>query len=117
MPASRASAWRRCAGSASKIALVGSDTWATEVVPPEDPDRPYPVHLHLLVRNGIYNLENLDLEELASDKVHEFAFVFAPLLFKGATARRETPLPFGSRASAWVEHEEMPTDVSPEEKD
>ena len=32
-----------------KIVLVGSDTWATEVVPPEDPERPFPVHLMLLV--------------------------------------------------------------------
>ena len=51
-----------------KIVMVGTDTWATEVVPPEDPDRPFPVHQLLLVRHGIYNIENLDLEELARDK-------------------------------------------------
>src|SRR5262249_54568507 len=27
-----------------KIVMVGSETWATEVVPPEDEDRSFPVH-------------------------------------------------------------------------
>ncbi|MGP0069586.1 MAG: cyclase family protein [Isosphaeraceae bacterium] len=75
-----------------KIVLVGSDTWATEVVPPEDPDRPFPVHQELLTRHGIYNLENLDLEALARDKVHEFAFIFAPLRLKGATGSPGNPI-------------------------
>jgi kynurenine formamidase len=75
-----------------KIVLVGADTWATDVVPSEDPDRPFPVHLHLLVRHGIYNLENLDLEALARDKVHEFAFIFAPLRLKGATGSPGNPI-------------------------
>ncbi len=75
-----------------KIVLVGADTWATEVVPPEDPDRPFPVHQELLIRHGIYNLENLDLEGLARDKVYEFAFVFAPLRLKGATGSPGNPV-------------------------
>jgi kynurenine formamidase len=75
-----------------KIVLVGSDTWATEVVPPEDKDRPFEVHQLLLVRHGIYNLENLDLEELAGDKVYEFAFVFAPLRLKGASGSPGNPV-------------------------
>ncbi len=75
-----------------KIVLVGSDTWATEVVPPEDPERPFPVHLMLLVRAGIYNIENLDLEELAKDKAYEFAFIFAPLRLKGATGSPGNPI-------------------------
>jgi kynurenine formamidase len=75
-----------------KIVLVGTDTWAGEVVPPEDPDRPFPVHQLLLVRHGIYNLENLDLEELARDKVYEFAFIFAPLRLKGATGSPGNPI-------------------------
>jgi kynurenine formamidase len=75
-----------------KIVLVGSDSWATEVVPPENKDRPFEVHQLLLVRNGIYNLENLDLEELASDRVYEFAFIFAPLRLKGATGSPGNPI-------------------------
>ena len=93
MPASRASAWRRAQWLCDrKIVMVGTDTWATEVVPPEDPDLPYPVHLMLLVRHGIYNIENLDLEELAKDKVYEFAFIFAPLRLKGATGSPGNPI-------------------------
>jgi kynurenine formamidase len=75
-----------------KIALVGADTWATEVAPPENKDRPFEVHQLLLVRNGIYNLENLDLEALARDRVYEFAFVFAPLRLKGATGSPGNPI-------------------------
>jgi len=75
-----------------KITLVGGDTWATEVVPSEKKERPFEVHQLLLVRNGIYNLENLDLEELARDKVYEFAFIFAPLRLKGATGSPGNPI-------------------------
>ena len=75
-----------------KIVMVGADTWATEVVPPEDADRPYEVHQELLVRHGIYNLENLDLDGLAKDKAYEFAFIFAPLPIKGATGSPGNPI-------------------------
>ncbi|MBI3462411.1 MAG: cyclase family protein [Planctomycetes bacterium] len=75
-----------------KIVMTASDTWATEVVPHEDPDRQFEVHQWLLTRNGIYNLENLDLEGLAADKVYEFAFVFAPLRLKGATGSPGNPI-------------------------
>ena len=75
-----------------KITLVGGDSWATEVVPSENKERPFEVHQLLLVRNGIYNLENLDLEELARDKVYEFAFIFAPLRLKGATGSPGNPI-------------------------
>jgi kynurenine formamidase len=75
-----------------KIVMVGTDTWATEVVPPKDPDRPFPVHQLLLVRHGIYNIENLDLEELARDKAYEFALIFAPLRLKGATGSPGNPI-------------------------
>lgn len=75
-----------------KIVLVGSDSWATEVVPHEDPDRQFVVHQLLLTRNGIYNLENLDLEELAKERAYEFAFIFAPLRLKGATGSPGNPI-------------------------
>jgi kynurenine formamidase len=75
-----------------KISLVGSDTWATEVVPGEDADRPFPVHQWLIVRHGVYNLENLELSELAKDKVYQFAFVFSPLRLKGATGSPGNPI-------------------------
>ncbi|MGI8977740.1 MAG: hypothetical protein ACR2FY_00800 [Pirellulaceae bacterium] len=44
------------------------------------------------MRNGIYLLENLDLEDLAREKIHEFAFSFAPLRLKGATGSPGNPI-------------------------
>ena len=75
-----------------KVVLVGADTWAIEVVPPQDPERPFPVHQWNLVRHGIYHLENLDLEELSAAQVHEFAFIYAPLRLKGATGSPGNPI-------------------------
>jgi kynurenine formamidase len=75
-----------------EVCLVGSDNWAVEAVPSEDPQRPFEVHQWLLVRHGTYVLENLDLEELSREKVYEFAFVFAPLRLKGATGSPGNPI-------------------------
>ncbi|NNL51633.1 MAG: cyclase family protein, partial [Woeseiaceae bacterium] len=51
-----------------------------------------PVHQELIARRGIYNFENLNLAELAADKVYEFAFMFAPVKFKGATGSPGNPI-------------------------
>ena len=76
-----------------KVTLVGADTWALEVNPSSDKEHPVgSCHIHLLMRNGIYILENLDLEQLAAEKVHEFAFIFAPLKLKGATGSPGNPI-------------------------
>ena len=77
---------------AKELALVGSDTWATEVVPNPNPDLAFPVHQLLIPRNGIYIFENLRTEELARDRVYEFAFFFAPLRLKGASGSPANPL-------------------------
>ena len=44
-----------------------------------------PGHLILLVREGIYIIEALNLEELARDGVREFAFACLPLKLRGGT--------------------------------
>lgn len=75
-----------------KVVMVGSDTWGMEVFPSENKDRPVEVHQWLITRNGIYTLENLDLEALATDKVYEFAFIFAPLKLKGASGSPGNPI-------------------------
>ena len=75
-----------------KIAMTGADTWPVEVIPSEDPELVFPVHQELIWRRGIYNLENLDLAELAADQVYEFAFMFAPVKFKGATGSPGNPI-------------------------
>jgi kynurenine formamidase len=75
-----------------EVVMVGSDTWATEVVPNPDPQLAFPVHQLFLARNGIYIFENLVTEELARDNASEFAFMFAPLRLKGATGSPGNPL-------------------------
>ncbi len=74
--------------SSRKVFAVGSDTVAFERVPSPD----MPVHVHLLVENGIHIIECLNLEELAAARVHEFLFVAAPLKIEGGTGAPIRPL-------------------------
>jgi kynurenine formamidase len=72
---------------------VGSDTWATEVLPNPDPLCGFcVVHAQLLVRHGIVNHENLDLSELARDRVYRFMYVFTPVPIAGATGSPGAPI-------------------------
>lgn len=75
-----------------KASMVGSDQSGTEVQPSADQSQAYPVHQELMMKNGIFNLENLALEELARERVYEFLFVFTPVRFKGATGSPGRPL-------------------------
>jgi kynurenine formamidase len=78
--------------SEQKVAMVGSDTWGTEAVPGEDPHRPFECHLEWMVKQGITNLENLEVSQLIEDEVWEFLFVFSPLKIKGATGSPANPI-------------------------
>lgn len=75
-----------------KPAMVGSDTFTTEVMPNPDEELANPVHQELITKNGIWNLENMVFEELAQDEVYEFLFVFTPIRFKGATGSPGRPI-------------------------
>ena len=75
-----------------ELSLVGSDTWATEVVPNPNPDLAFVVHNELITKNGILNHENLDFTDLIKDRVSEFVYVFAPLRIKGATGSPGRPI-------------------------
>ena len=66
------------------VVAIGSDTWAVEVLPPENPQERFPVHGELLVKHGVYILENIRTGQLAEDKVHEFFFMLAAPKFVGA---------------------------------
>ena len=77
------------------VVATGTDTETYEVQPAPDPGptgNPQPVHTLLLIDNGIYLLESLDLEELARQKVYEFAFIALPLKIRGATASMVDPV-------------------------
>jgi hypothetical protein len=75
-----------------KASMVGSDQGGTEVQPNPDPGLVFPVHQELVMKNGIFNIENLALDELARDAAYEFLFVFTPVRFKGATGSPGRPL-------------------------
>ncbi len=74
--------------SAKGIFAAGSDTVAFERVPAAE----MPVHVHLLVENGIHIIEALNLEEISRERVYEFVFVAMPLKIRGATGSPIRPL-------------------------
>ena len=80
-----------------RVALTGGETVAYEQIPPGQGHALLPVHVLLLVEHGIPIVEMLNLERLATDGVHEFLFVLAPLKIVGATGSPVRPLAVVSR--------------------
>jgi kynurenine formamidase len=82
-PGERAARWL----AAKKIFLTGDDQMSYEVVPQQG--TVFPCHRILIADNGIYIVENLNLEELArvlaERNVYEFALVLNPPRIRGAT--------------------------------
>ena len=72
--------------------LVGADNWPVEVAPNPDPQLSLPVHQFMLVVQGIHLLENLKLDELASKRAYEFAFLVQPLKMQGFTGSAVAPI-------------------------
>ena len=75
-----------------QITMTGADTGPTEVMPNPNSDLVIPVHQELIMKNGIFNLENMDLESLSADKVYEFLFIFTPIRFVGASGSPGRPI-------------------------
>jgi kynurenine formamidase len=72
---------------------VGCDNVALDVVGHVDPELgTLPCHTILLIRNGIYIVENLALEELARERATEFLFVCLPLKMRGVTGSPVRPV-------------------------
>ena len=76
------------------VRAVGADNMAWDNMVERDPETKMALfgHAHLLVKHGIHIIENLNLEELAAAKIHEFGFVGVPLKFRGATGSPIRPL-------------------------
>jgi kynurenine formamidase len=72
--------------------LVGADTPPVEVSPNPDRQLSLPTHQIMLVVNGIHLLENMKLDELASKRAYEFAFVIQPLKIEGGTGSTVAPI-------------------------
>ncbi|HLJ85345.1 MAG TPA: cyclase family protein [Candidatus Angelobacter sp.] len=73
--------------SSHGIFAAGSDTVAFEFVPSR-----LPVHVHLLVESGIHIIECLNLEQLAAERIYEFAFAAMPLKVRGGTGSPIRPV-------------------------
>lgn len=86
----KASSWLASKG----VRAVGADNMAWDEMGVVDPDLKItlPGHAILLVRNGIYIIENLFLEELARDRCYEFTFICLPLKLRGATGSPVRPV-------------------------
>jgi kynurenine formamidase len=67
---------------------VGSDTIALEKTPTPN----LPVHVILLVKNGIHIIEAMNLDPLAEDMVYEFMFIASPLKIRGGSASPVRPI-------------------------
>lgn len=71
---------------------IGSDTSGLEYVPPKPEDSQAvggsfnPVHVYLLVQQGVHILEFHNLERLAADRAYEFAYILTTNALRGTVA-------------------------------
>lgn len=75
-----------------RVSIVGADNWAFEVIPFEDPERPFRVHQHLLAETGTYILENVITQELVDGRHSTFLFILTPIKGKGSTGALAAPI-------------------------
>jgi kynurenine formamidase len=75
-----------------EVMLLGADNLSLEAFPSEQKDNWVPVHTYLLAEKGIMFIEQMYLEELANDKVYEFAFISASLKLRGASGAPMRPI-------------------------
>jgi kynurenine formamidase len=68
--------------------IVGTDNLSFDSMPTKS----YDAHVQILVKSGIYILKNLNLEDLAKERIYEFLLVVAPLNIPGATGSLVRPL-------------------------
>ncbi len=71
---------------------IGADNLSLESFPSEVEGDYVPVHTYLLAQKGATIIELVNLEELARDKVYEFAFITSPLKLRGADASPLRPI-------------------------
>jgi kynurenine formamidase len=74
------------------VAMVGSDSWAVEVLPAEPNAGAFEVHQILLAQNGIYILENMNTEAMVKDKAWESFFTLGPSRITGAVQAIINPI-------------------------
>src|SRR6185503_9995336 len=75
-----------------EVAMVGSDTWALEVVPFEKGVGVFEVHQILIPLNGIHILENVNTEEMVRDQAWEFLFTLGAARITGGVQSIVNPI-------------------------
>ncbi|MGA9872324.1 MAG: cyclase family protein [Rhodococcus sp. (in: high G+C Gram-positive bacteria)] len=75
-----------------RVSLVGTDTWAVEVLPSEVDGAPFLVHQHMLAETGTHLVENMKTEELVETGRSEFLFIMSPVKTRGSTSSMVNPL-------------------------
>ncbi|MEA2906794.1 MAG: hypothetical protein QOI12_4181 [Alphaproteobacteria bacterium] len=71
--------------------MIAADNCCVEVRPSEA-GHSLPIHAMMIIQNGIYLMENLELEKLAAAGATEFAFIVQPLKIKGGTGSAVAPV-------------------------
>jgi kynurenine formamidase len=69
---------------------IAGDTIGLEVLPSEEPNVFLPVHCYMFATAGCQIIEVVNMEEIAAEKMYEFAFLGFPLKLRGATG---APMP------------------------
>jgi kynurenine formamidase len=72
--------------------VIGADNLSLEQIPSADPENWQVVHTYLFAEAGVPIMEVVDLEELAREEVHEFAFIGTPMPIRGATGAPLRPV-------------------------
>lgn len=72
------------------MAALGTDTTATEPMPPLDDRRT--THVAMLMERGVHLIENLMLDDLARDRIYEFLFVCLPIKITGSSGSWVRPV-------------------------
>ena len=75
-----------------EVAMVGTDTWAFEVIPFEKDAGVFEVHQILIPLNGIHILENINTEEMVRDQAWEFLFTLGPARITGGVQAIVNPI-------------------------
>jgi kynurenine formamidase len=72
--------------------LVGADNCCVEVRPYPGQKVNLPIHAMFIIVNGVYLVENLNLEHLAAEQAYETAYIMTPLKIEGGTGSTIDPI-------------------------
>jgi kynurenine formamidase len=62
--------------AAQKVVAIGADTWAVEVIPLENKDIAFPVHVTTITNNGIHLIENVRTDLIAAEAAKTGRYTF-----------------------------------------